>query len=922
MISVPVLSNKNLKGWPQASKGGAVPYVSLAKAMTDRYRTDAHTAAYCFPSVERRLRVELLRDATNRHLVGAGVSMVVALFDVDCEQSHKASGAIGDEPAPDAWWVAETEKIDALLAEHPGAFVYRTRGGYRIVYELASPIVLQTSIDDSAWRARYSQWVAYLRRRFSIFADPSCSEWTRLYRLPHAARAEIGRPEERETLGDAYAIGAWACEPSAEDVALADTMMKRKPRKPRDESRPTRTHVPDCKGEGVLYFLLNARGEIGAALEPGKWSARCPRQAQHSKGSPLDGSTILYAPSLDDAEVFGWLHCSHAHCQTLTLREVLARFDEEEIAAARCAAGLPATEATSPRDTRRPRIIVSTEEREIADQAIDALAKLGVLYQRGSRLVDPIFDPTTTGGSHIIRETPIPRVRELLADAADWFIQRRDAATQEIVTLPAHPPEWAVSAVFYRGQWPGVPVLHGISRIPILRRDGSVHAAGYDAATRVLVVPELDVPILEEPTEADARVALETLSEPFRDFPFVEPECRFVPIAGVLTVIGREMIDGPCPAVVYESSTPGTGKTLQDNVCATIYDGAPASPMSYSADPAELEKILSSYGLRGSRTIHLDNVNGVFGGGPLDKCITAHATVDLRRLGSSSLETVPWRAVFFVTGNNMDINDDTQRRVIVARIDVKEENPEERTRFAHPNLIAWTREHRAELLSAGFTILRAYHLAGRPEVACSKLGGFDSWSSLIPRAIVYAGGLDLLAARREQRKARSGDRGVLHALLVGWEALADGLPMTIGTVLRTLYPQHDRFHGAPPDAKDFYGALRETIETISPKRGDRPDSKRLGHFIAGKKNRVIDGRMFVRDADRHGVATWLVESVTSRRGEEGGSTGSSTPFAGEKSNCTGVDDHKTPGGHEVKDPHFPPDPPWGADDDPNAEAAQ
>jgi hypothetical protein len=115
--------------------------------------------------------------------------MVLFIADVDCALSHASSGGHGTAPAPDDWWLEELVKLDALRREFPGAFIYRTRGGYRIIYLLSTAQVLRSAEEVEGWRADYLAWIAALRRRFDIFADPSCHDWQRLYRVPHATRS-------------------------------------------------------------------------------------------------------------------------------------------------------------------------------------------------------------------------------------------------------------------------------------------------------------------------------------------------------------------------------------------------------------------------------------------------------------------------------------------------------------------------------------------------------------------------------------------------------------------------------------------------------------------------------------------------------------------------------------------------------------
>jgi hypothetical protein len=343
MITLPLIPSAQVYSYPkEADKAPTVPYFPLEAILTRAWTTDAHTMAYHVPALPYRLSRDAIR-------IGGGVTIVLFFADVDCEQSHAASGGHGDMPAPDEWWVHELDKIDQLLDRFPGAFVYRTRGGYRILYLLASPRVLASGDDVERWRADYLAWVAALRVRFQIYADVACHDWQRLYRVPHATRSRGGRPEAREVIGHPHQIGTWTCEPHPEERQFAHTLAKK------PSTRTSRVHRDETAasangGNGVLFYAFQARGWIGARLDPDKWSVKCPWDDQHTKGAEFDTSTVLWAPGSGD--VFGWLHCSHAHCQDRDIRAVVRVFSHDEIAQAKRQAGVTTPTAPPTRHVR------------------------------------------------------------------------------------------------------------------------------------------------------------------------------------------------------------------------------------------------------------------------------------------------------------------------------------------------------------------------------------------------------------------------------------------------------------------------------------------------------------------------------------------------------------------------------------------
>jgi len=335
--TIPVLRDARLKGWPKHENGGAVEYRTLGDAMRASFTTDAHFAAYSAPSLARRLTQDAL---LRRDVLPHGVKMVAQVFDVDAESSHKASGGT-ESVAPDAWWLGELPKIHQLLEAHPGALVYRTRGGYRIVYALEG-VVLRAPPDAEHWSSTYVANVAYLRRAFGIVADHACADWTRLFRAPRVVRD--GRREVREILGGGT-IGAWTYEPTGEDFDAAKSL--RRARKKAGTKAASHDDRPaPVVGDGVLFHAFSARGELGAQVEPGKWTIACPWASEHTKGEHFDTSTVLFAPSA--GEELGWPHCSHGHCSSRDLRDWLGHFTDAELAAARKAAGL---ETSAPEST-------------------------------------------------------------------------------------------------------------------------------------------------------------------------------------------------------------------------------------------------------------------------------------------------------------------------------------------------------------------------------------------------------------------------------------------------------------------------------------------------------------------------------------------------------------------------------------------
>lgn len=319
-VVVTVLPNPFAWGWPRHERGWCVDVLPLARALSNTYNTDAHFAAYA-TSKRRRLTREALDQ-------GTPIELSVIAFDFDCPSVHGTS-----EPAPDAWRADFLAQVAELAAAHPNPFVYQTRGGARVVYRQAEPTVLRSQDDAQRWSQGYAVCVAHLKRCFGLLADPSCADWQRLYRLPHATRDRGGKPENRPTCGDAARVGTLMLEATHEDVSAARVASKAF-----RERRVTSFTPCTSDGAGLLYHLLRARGCIIRPHLVGAHVIRCPRESHHSSGFTGDGSTFLYGPA--SGNCIGAIHCMHAHCAHMSVPDWLRMFSEQELDAARRAAGI------------------------------------------------------------------------------------------------------------------------------------------------------------------------------------------------------------------------------------------------------------------------------------------------------------------------------------------------------------------------------------------------------------------------------------------------------------------------------------------------------------------------------------------------------------------------------------------------------
>ena len=345
------------------------------------------------------------------------------------------------------------------------------------------------------------------------------------------------------------------------------------------------------------------------------------------------------------------------------------------------------------------------------------------------------LEPKEDGSGHLqITTLDLARMKNLLADVAQW------SSGDSIV-----PPPESVARNMLVDRWGhGLGQVERITDVPVMAPDGSIHEApGYDAASRCFYAPApgLEVPsVPSEPSAVDIEKARDTLHSLVGEFPWVSPSEYAHAIAFGLLPFVRVLIDGPTPIHLFEAPTPGTGKSLLVEVLAIPALGPrPVAFMAEGEHADEWRKRITATLRHAPAFFVIDNISRPLDSGALASAITAGVVED-RILGTSNTVTIPIRCAIGVTGNNPTLSREMVRRSIRIRLDSGLEEPHSRPadRFTHPDLRAWARARRGELVWALLTLSRAWVYAGKPGPD-KHLGSFESWTHTIGGILHVAG---------------------------------------------------------------------------------------------------------------------------------------------------------------------------------------
>jgi hypothetical protein len=277
-------------------------------------------------------------------------------------------------------------------------------------------------------------------------------------------------------------------------------------------------------------------------------------------------------------------------------------------------------------------------------------------------------------------------------------------------------------------------------RLPVVRESGELELLpwGYDARTRSYTVPGG----LEYDSEWDVAEAKRWLEKWFGAMPFADERSKAVMIAGLLMLYVRHLPGGGGlkPGVIFEANMQGSGKSLCGKAACAIVLGK--APVSKSATKEEMNKFIEGCVESKVPVIFLDNLKGRMNSSTLDQLITSrHQT--FRRMGGQQVVTLPFDAPIFVTGNDLEKDDDAWRRYLSCYL-FEAGNPQDRVvKDLLDDDVIESDQWRSEALSTLWAMVRTWFEKGMPKGA-TRLASFEQFSFLMGGLLTASGYSDPL----------------------------------------------------------------------------------------------------------------------------------------------------------------------------------
>lgn len=759
------------------------PVLPLLDALSATYLTDAHMTAGVLDGRDEQPRLKKTGDAPLPP--GAHLSFSSVIVDGDAPDERKTD--VG------TWWGEQRALLEASPL-WPCAW-YQTRGGYRLVWELAEPMSSPAEYEELLRRVHATLAAAGLKTDVLL-------DWTRLYRLPFVVREGAN---ER-----------WDCDFSGlSPLPLASLLAS----------------VPFVSlGES----LVSARTP-NDSLDAEVWEAG--KGIRNKNLFSFARLLVTRAPELPSAvvlaltEAMNQMKCSPPKpydevCQIARNAMKYVPAAPPDPGAGAAGGGATVTECEAP---RKQVLLAPSEVGRALRECQAILESTAGLYQQSGVLVRLNRD---IDGSLSIQELPKPSLRVLVENAIQ-FMNEKTSKSGDSFFVPVDMPQVLVDALACAADNP-VPELQEVLTTPTLAPNGSLVAErGYHADLASFMDPAVGV--TAGVTRAEAVVALATLKELLVDFPFENPAHRSVALATILTPVVRSAIAGPIPLVIIDGTTPNSGKSLLADISAILVTGrdAPKQPLT---GEEEFEKRVTALLQTGVRTVLIDNIDRPLGGASLDALLTADTWTG-RVLGSSRMIKLRSRAQWMATGNNVAIQGDVSRRAIRCFLAPEMERPEERDDYAFPRMKEHVREHRARYVSAALTVVRAWMLSG-DKVALPSMGSYEGWSDTVRSALVWLGEADPVATQTELRLDSA--VGVWQTFLDACGNIYGNRPFSAKELFDALYRGARKIGGS----KESYSALEGAMDELIP--GNTPSVRGISALLRRWAGRVVGGKKLMK----------------------------------------------------------------------------
>lgn len=277
-----------------------------------------------------------------------------------------------------------------------------------------------------------------------------------------------------------------------------------------------------------------------------------------------------------------------------------------------------------------------------------------------------------------------------------------------------------------------LPIIDRIFNVPMPVLNGnrlSFPQAGYDPDLWSWL--PLDAPRINP--DMTVEEAKSILNDTYKEFCFKNPQDKTNSIAGLLTPFIRGLyprMTCRSPIFFYKANRERAGKDYDADITGIVYYGVandepPLADGKETHDEEFRKKILSEF-IAGRNRIHLSNNKGVLNSAQLENIATAENFSD-RLLGTNVELTFPNTLEISLSANTgITYTPDLAGRCVFINLFLALEDPNKR-QFERPDLHEWVKNHRSEILSALYALVKNWYDKGMPPEK-TLFSSFPDWA--------------------------------------------------------------------------------------------------------------------------------------------------------------------------------------------------
>jgi hypothetical protein len=354
-----------------------------------------------------------------------------------------------------------------------------------------------------------------------------------------------------------------------------------------------------------------------------------------------------------------------------------------------------------------------------------------------------------------------------------------------------------------------LPLVTGLINCPVMsEKDGElcIGGEGYDPTTKRLVTGG------GNPLEVDFTTATGALLELMSDFEFQTESDRSRALASLLSPALKMggFINGPVPADVAEADQSQSGKTYRQKIIAAVYNEQVSIVAKRQGGVGSVDELFSEQLVAGRPFIQFDNFRQKMDSQFLESFMTAEAIFPCRVPYKGSIDVRPEDFFIFMSSNGVETTRDFANRSNIIRIRKKPVGFEFR-KYQEGSLLQHVKANQPYYLGCVFSIVRAWHKAGKPKTAESR-HAFREWvqvtdwivQKLFPLAPLMDG------HREAQENVSSPDMVFLRAVVLSViRSNATGEPLSASEIAELCSNEGIQIPGLPTYVVDQEKASRQ-----------------------------------------------------------------------------------------------------------------